>query len=259
MEIRHIFLMLECYWFTIFCVPLPVLCAGNALGLFVCAALVIITIFWNSFAELVSTVFTSSFIGAAAIILISLLIIALAIYLFVLNTKMLIAAHKKADTDKPTTVIILGCRVKGTRPTRMLRRRLDAGLKALNDNPQSICIASGGKGEDEKISEAQAMKAYLIEKGLDESRIYLEDQSCSTYQNLKLSKVIIEKYNLPKQVCIATDGFHQYRASIMAKSLGINSAAISAPTEPRYEPTYRVREWLALTYFFIFQKNANNQ
>ena len=47
----------------------------------------------------------------------------------------------------------------------MLRRRLDAAITAMNDNPDTLCIVSGGKGDDEKISEALAMKNYLLEKG----------------------------------------------------------------------------------------------
>lgn len=37
----------------------------------------------------------------------------------------------------------------------------------LSENEDVICIVSGGKGDDEKISEAQAMKNYLVENGID--------------------------------------------------------------------------------------------
>ena len=72
--------------------------------------------------------------------------------------------------EKANVIVVLGCQVKGERPSRMLRRRLDAAITAMNDNPDTLCIVSGGKGDDEKISEALAMKNYLLEKGMDSDR-----------------------------------------------------------------------------------------
>lgn len=108
---------------------------------------------------------------------------AIVIYAVVLTFFMI-----KAQTDKPENpdaVIVLGCKVNGNTPSRMLKRRLDSAVIYLNENEDVVCIVSGGKGEDEKISEAQAMKEYLVDKGIDEGRILTEDKSVNTLENIK--------------------------------------------------------------------------
>ena len=51
-----------------------------------------------------------------------------------------------------------------------------------------IFIPSGGQGKDEIISEAEAMKNYLIENNIKPEDIILENESTNTLQNMKYSK-----------------------------------------------------------------------
>lgn len=52
---------------------------------------------------------------------------------------------------------------------------------------------NGGKGKDEIISEAEAMKKYLIENGISEENIILEDKSKNTIQNMRFSKLYTQR------------------------------------------------------------------
>lgn len=158
--------------------------------------------------------------------------------------------NEPKETD---LIIVLGCKVKGERPSRMLRRRLDAAYEAMQKHPDALVVLSGGKGSDEKISEAEGMRRYLVEKGADESRLIMEDKSTNTFENIKFSFAITDKLGCGRDITIVTDGFHQYRASLIAKQEGAkNVTAYSANTQPKYVPTYWVREWLGLTHFFVF-------
>lgn len=159
-----------------------------------------------------------------------------------------------AAVDKPessSTVIVLGCRVYGERPSRMMIARLKAAQKYLEENPDAACILSGGQGEDEDISEAECMYRYLVSNGIDPNRLYKEDKSTSTRENLSFSKEIIERENLNPQIAIATNEFHEYRAQQIAKSLGLESAAVSGVTEIWVLPTYYVRELFGILYEWI--------
>lgn len=42
------------------------------------------------------------------------------------------------------TVLVLGCSVKGERPSRMLRQRIEAATEYLEKNPDSKAVLSGG-------------------------------------------------------------------------------------------------------------------
>lgn len=251
MTARHIIIMLEAYFFMLFCVPLPVLCVGNAAGLAVTALLIILTVHPEILFGAAEKLADLGFFGELALAL----IIAAAVFAVILaaavSVKMAAAARRRPEKGLPYTVIILGCRVRGDRPSRMLRRRLNAAYEYLKENPSSVCVVSGGKGRDERISEAEAMKKYLLGLGLDGSRIFEENRSTSTLENLKFSKEIILSRGLPENIAAATDRFHQYRASLLAERLGMKVRAVSAATEPRYAPTYWVREWFGIAFYKI--------
>jgi len=53
----------------------------------------------------------------------------------------------------------------------VLRYRLDEAYRYLKDDPETICIVSGGQGYNEPCQEAEVMKKYLEDKGIDSSRI----------------------------------------------------------------------------------------
>lgn len=61
------------------------------------------------------------------------------------------------------------------------------------------------------------MQKYLVEKGIDPARIYLEDRSTNTHENLENSLQLIRQEGLCDTVVIATQVFHQYRAATLAR------------------------------------------
>ena len=69
---------------------------------------------------------------------------------------------------------------------------------------EAILIPSGGKGSDEKISEAEAMGKYLLDKGIPEGKIILEDHSATTFENLANSKKIIDAQEGRKYTALVT-------------------------------------------------------
>lgn len=145
-----------------------------------------------------------------------------------------------------STLVVLGCQVNGTNPSKMLRIRLETAYDYLVENPDTKCIVSGGQGSNERISEAQCMYNWLTEKGISADRIYVEDKSTNTDENIEFSKQIIEKENLNKNLAIVTDGFHELRASIIAAKHGCSSGAVSAPTPFYLAANFTTRELFAL-------------
>ncbi|MBR5485188.1 MAG: YdcF family protein [Oscillospiraceae bacterium] len=149
--------------------------------------------------------------------------------------------------DIPTTVIVLGCQLDGDEPSPMLKRRLDTAAAYLQKNPQAMCVVSGGVGENNIISEAEAMQNYLLRQGVSQNRIYTENSSKNTRQNLHYSMQKIRNYNLSDHAVISTDGFHQFRAYIYAKQAGFSKInAVSGFTPPALAMVYSVREFFAV-------------
>ncbi len=156
--------------------------------------------------------------------------------------------------DKPkeeNVVLVLGCQVRNSGPSLMLKRRLDAAYAYLTEHPDVPVIVCGGQGPDEAISEAQCMFEYLTDKGIAPERIRQENTSTSTYENLHHAREILQNEALGNRVTIVTDGFHQLRTSMIAKDLQLETDHISAYTSWYLVPTYWVREWLGVCYQFV--------
>lgn len=138
-------------------------------------------------------------------------------------------------------IIVLGAQVREDGPSVVLKYRLDAAADYLNENPDTICIVSGGQGVNEPFSEAEGMEKYLLDKGIDEHRIILEDKSTSTVENIQNSKMLMEEpYN---GVGIVTNNFHVFRAVHIAKAQGLEEVCgIAADSNVWYLPNNVLRE-----------------
>jgi uncharacterized SAM-binding protein YcdF (DUF218 family) len=180
-------------------------------------------------------------IAAAGLALGALLIMALCVL-------MAIAATRAPPEDTEVTVVVLGCQVHGTTPSLMLSRRINAAYEYLEANPNASCIASGGQGPGEDITEAQAIRDVLVGKGIDENRIFLEDTSTSTLENIGFSAQVIREHGLPRQVAVASDNFHQFRAHGNARKEGLEPYALSCWAPWWLGPGYWVREAIAIVW-----------
>ena len=164
----------------------------------------------------------------------------------VITHQMIAVLKKKPAGDE--TLIILGCEIMGEKPSLMQVERLEAALKYLKKYPDTCAVCSGGKGKNEKVSEAYAMKKWLCEHGIDEKRIYMEDASTTTLENIRFSKVIMEQNHLNMKAAVCTNEFHLYRAVCMAQSEGLSCSALSARTAWWLLPTFYVRELYAVVF-----------
>lgn len=142
-------------------------------------------------------------------------------------------------------MIVLGAQVRGTKITKSLKYRLDTAISYLEKNQNTHVIVSGGQGPGEDIAEANAMSQYLTEKGIDKSRISIEDQSRNTNENILFSKKFIKGNN--KKVVIVSNGFHIFRGVSIAKKqkIGIING-LGAPTDSILRVNYYIREAFAV-------------
>lgn len=143
-------------------------------------------------------------------------------------------------------LIVLGAQVRGTTLTKSLTWRLETALNYLNEHKNTKVVVSGGQGVGEDISEASAMKSYLLEHGIKEDRIILEDQSTNTNENIQFSKQILGDGDY--SVAIVTNGFHVYRAvGIADHNFQQQVEGLGAKSDPILLISYYVREVLAVT------------
>lgn len=175
------------------------------------------------------------------------------IYVITVTSFMIAYAHKKApSSERPPVLVVLGCLVVDDRPSTVLSDRIQTAYEYLVEHPDSPCIVSGGKGSNESISEAECMYRELVRMGISPDRIYKEDRSTTTRENLLFSKEILEKENLGDTIVIVTNSWHELRAGMIASSLDIPFGTEGAPTVPWRLPSHYLRELFGIAYQIVF-------
>ena len=162
-----------------------------------------------------------------------------------------IAARYVPEPDKDF-LIILGCglRKDGT-PTPLLKGRLELALDFYHRQLHStgrdaIFVCSGGQGPDEVCPEAASMRDYLLERGLDDKHILVEDQSTDTAENMRFSKEKIDAVNPNGKVAFFTTNYHVFRAGLKARRVKMRALGMGAPTRWYFWPNAAVREFVGL-------------
>lgn len=162
------------------------------------------------------------------------------------------AAADRPGDDAPRTVIVLGCQVfPDGHPSLMLRGRINAAYDYLTAHPEAVCIASGGQNGSEPISEGQCIRDTLVSMGIEEQRIYLEEASASTEENLAFSAALLEELGLEGEVVIASDNFHQLRAQLWAQRNGLTPRSAGCASPWFLTAGYWAREAAALLYMVV--------
>ena len=150
---------------------------------------------------------------------------------------------------------MLGAAVYGDQPSLTLVRRLEGALDYLETYPDSLVIVSGGMGPGETVTEAEAMRGWLMRRGIDEKRILAEDKATSTAQNLEYAFAMIrERGDEPDgRVAIVSSAYHLYRAKSMARLMGVEAAGVAAPWGyPMVMLNYFIREAFGITHLWVF-------
>ncbi len=141
--------------------------------------------------------------------------------------------------------IVLGAQWKPSGPSAVLRKRLDKAVEYLKANPDTKVIVSGGKGANEPMAEAEGMYGYLVQAGIEEERILVEDKSRSTYENLVFSGGLLDKEN--DRVVIVTNNFHVFRALGIARKQNYGKVeGLAADSVLGMGPNNLLREFLGV-------------
>lgn len=153
---------------------------------------------------------------------------------------------KQPIEGKPEYILVLGAQVKGTKVSKALRARLDCAAKYAQDHTESRVIVSGGQGDGEDITEAEAMRLYLEnQKKISSERIQKEDKSKNTEQNIEYSIQQVKRKEAG--IIIVSNRFHIYRAIAIAEKKGIKPVyGLGAPTDSVMCIHYYLRESLAV-------------
>lgn len=208
---------------------------GNIFGIILGTFVIIYSVFF----EQIKKIYTYPAGKILIILFFGLFIIFLTLF-FITLFKIINAI--KCNAKDETTVIVLGCRVKGSVPSKALVKRCRAAAEYMKENQKAVAILSGGQGDDEDISEAECMYGLMTSCGIDKKRLIKEEKSTSTYENMLYSKQIIATLDLSENIAVATSEYHLLRAKMYAQKVGLNPYSLPAKSIPILRVAYFTRE-----------------
>ena len=159
-----------------------------------------------------------------------------ALTLYSLFCAISIVRYAERDESAPADcIIVLGAGTDGKIPSPVFRERLHHAVTLYQEGYSDIILLTGGYSPGNAHSDAWIAGQYLLEKGIPEAVIMLEERSTITQENLKYAKEIMENENLSTCILVS-DPLHMKRSMMMAKDYEIE--AFSSPT-----PTTRYQSW----------------
>ncbi len=139
------------------------------------------------------------------------------------------AAH---DEARPAdAIVVFGAAQYNGTPSPVLKARLDHALDLEDRSLAPLVITTGGSGGDQRFTEAEVGRDYLIQQGVAADKILSESESDTTYQSVTAVAALLRRRN--RKTCIVvSDGFHLYRIKLMFRTLGIVAYGSPAPDSP---------------------------
>ncbi|MBQ3574819.1 MAG: YdcF family protein [Clostridia bacterium] len=196
----------------------------------------------------------------AAVYIIAALLAAIVIAFALMCVRVRCLARRERKISRCDCIIVLGARVwPDGRMSNTLIYRCVRALEIMRMYPECRLIASGGRGSDEPVSEAEAMRTYFMRADIPEDRIIMEDQSRSTLENLRFSKKIMEAMGMETAMIVTSD-YHAERALWMARDLGIDAAVAAAksPEKIKSQVKATLKESVSwIKYMLTRKKNAS--
>lgn len=185
------------------------------------------------------------------------IILILLLISFVIIQSFIIYHGNKSYTKKTNYLVILGAGLNGDKLSLSLLKRMEKSIEYLKLNPDATVVVSGGQGPNESISEAEAMKRYLVSQGIKEEQIIKEDKSTNTMENLKFTKKKLDEINEKEgnyEITIVTNGFHMFRSKLLADRNGFKAYGYPASTYAILIPNFYIREYFAVIKSFVFDR-----
>lgn len=123
--------------------------------------------------------------------------------------------------EKTDAIIVLGHRLlPGNLPSEDLKRRIDRAVALWRETGAKLIMPCGGLTYERQRTEAEVMREMLVERGVPESIIRLEDQSRITLENMLNAYALLGP---DKRVAVVSSDYHMDMALNDCRAVGLNA------------------------------------
>ncbi len=177
---------------------------------------------------------------------------------FFIISSIVIQNGAKNPDKNADAIIVLGAALHGWTVSPALAQRLNTAKQYWDNNDVSYIVVTGSQGPQEDRTEAEAMKEYLVTKGVPADVILIEDKAHNTRQNFEYSKKILDAIyqNNDYRIVYVTNHFHTFRAGLLAEKIGFDAQGLGAPVSFYMLPNYYIREYFSVIKYFLLDSHT---
>jgi uncharacterized SAM-binding protein YcdF (DUF218 family) len=135
------------------------------------------------------------------------------------------------DARKADAIIVMGAAQYQGKPSPVLRGRLDHALALWQRGLAPRLLLTGGIGEGDTASEAAVSRVYMMNHGVPDTAILLENDGRTSAQSLRAAVGVLHARLLSTAI-VVSDPSHMLRLEILGRRFGIDpytSPALQAP------------------------------
>lgn len=166
---------------------------------------------------------------------------------------LVLAIYRQARTDtaRPAeAIVVLGTAQFNGWPGPVFQARLDRALALWQEGYAPVIVVTGGKMPGDGYTEAEAAVAYLTQAGVPPEAIVAEYAARDTWESMQGVAALLAPLGID-EVILVSDGFHLFRARLMARDVGLQASGSPAAASPirsggETEMAYIVREAAAV-------------
>jgi uncharacterized SAM-binding protein YcdF (DUF218 family) len=126
-------------------------------------------------------------------------------------------------------IVVMGAAQYDGRPSPQLAGRLDHVVELWPLGLASTVVVTGGKQPGDRFTEAETSAAYLIERGVPEAAIVLENVGRSTNESMRNVAALLSSDLGKTSVLIVTDPYHSLRSRLIAQDVGLTAYVSPTP------------------------------
>lgn len=155
----------------------------------------------------------------------------------------IVAFSRHSDLRSADAAIVLGAAVFDRVPSPVFEERIRHAVALYRAGRVRLLVMTGGIGDGDGLSEAEAARDWSIAHGVPPSAILVETQSRTTRENLAFVSPLLRENDV-ERVLLVSDPLHMRRAIALAHRLDVNAA-------PSPTPSTRYIGWRSWTGFLL--------
>ncbi len=156
-------------------------------------------------------------------------VVAAVVLYYLFSLVQVVQAGREHSARPSDVIVVLGAAQYDGRPSPQLAARLDHVLTLWNDGVAPVVMVTGGKLPDDRFTEAEASRRYLVDRGIPDGAIMMENSGRATYESLEFASTLLGEAGLD-DVVLVSDSFHLKRSELIAAGFGLHADGSATPT-----------------------------